>query len=79
MFECPSHYADTANTGASKMGVPGASNAAGFLARFVPNNGKGWIHFDLAACFQDSGNAKWSPGATGLGIETIAQLLLKQA
>ncbi|MCG7530303.1 aminopeptidase PepB [Psychrobium sp. MM17-31] len=79
MHECPSHYADTANTGASKMGVPGASNAAGFLARFVPNNGRGWLHFDLAACFQDNGNAKWSPGATGLGIETIAKVLLEEA
>lgn len=78
MHECPSHYADTANTGASKMGAPGASNAAGFLARFVPNNGQGWLHFDLAACFQDNGNAKWSPGATGLGVETIAKVLLEE-
>ena len=28
MYECPSHYADTANTGTSKGGVAGASNAA---------------------------------------------------
>jgi len=78
MFECPSPYADTANTTAGRGGMPGASNAAGFLARFVPNNGKGWLHFDIAACFQDSGNAKWSPGATGVGIETIAQILLSE-
>lgn len=78
MFECPSHYADTANTTLAKGGVPGASNAAGFLARFVPNDGKGWLHFDIAACFQDSGNAKWSAGATGVGIETIAQILLEE-
>lgn len=78
MFECPSHYADTANTTLAKGGVPGASNAAGFLARFVPNEGKGWLHFDIAACFQDSGNAKWSAGATGVGIETIAQILLEE-
>jgi len=78
MHECPSHYADTANTGTSKGGVAGASNAAGFLARFVPNNGQGWLHFDLAACFQDSGTAKWSAGATGLGIETIAAVLLNE-
>ena len=77
-FECPSPYADTANTTAGKGGVAGASNAAGFLSRFVPNDGKGWIHFDLAAVFQDNGNAIWCAGATGLGIETIAQLLLEQ-
>lgn len=75
MHECPSHYADTANTSMAKGGA-GASNAAGFLARFVPNNGQGWLHFDLAACFQNSGSSKWSAGATGLGIETIAELLL---
>jgi PepB aminopeptidase len=77
MFECPSHYADTANTGTSK-GAAGASNAAGFLARFVPNNGLGWLHFDLASCFQNSGTSKWSAGATGLGIETIAAVLLNE-
>lgn len=77
-FECPSPYADTANTTAGKGGVPGASNAAGFLSRFVPNGGQGWLHFDLAAVFQDNGNAMWSAGATGLGVQTIAQLLLEQ-
>lgn len=77
-FECPSPYADTANTTAGKGGVPGASNAAGFLSRFVPNGGQGWLHFDLAAVFQDNGNAMWAAGATGLGIQTIAQLLLEQ-
>ena len=75
MHECPSYYADTANTSMTKGGA-GASNAAGFLARFVPNNGQGWLHFDLAACFQNSGSSKWSAGATGLGIETIAEVLL---
>jgi len=77
--ECPSHYADTANTSLGKGGVGGASNAAGFLARFVPNEGKGWLHFDLASCFQTSGTSKWSAGATGLGIETIAAVLMNEA
>ncbi|NRA61147.1 MAG: aminopeptidase PepB [Psychrobium sp.] len=76
-FECPSHYADTANAVAAKGGVAGASIAAGFLARFVPNNGQGWLHFDIAACFQNNGNAKWSAGGTGIGIETISELLLQ--
>lgn len=78
MFECPSPYADTANTTMAKGGVAGASNAAGFLARFVPNQGKGWLHFDIAACFQNSGTAHWAAGATGVGIETIAQILLQE-
>ena len=32
----------------------GASNAAGFLSRFVPNDGKGWVHIDLAAAFNNA-------------------------
>ncbi len=40
---CPSAYADTANSRAQKGGgYGGASNAAGFLSRFVANDGKGW-------------------------------------
>jgi len=53
----------------------GASNAAGFLSRFVPNNGKGWLHFDLAAAYNGSANGMWATGATGLSIATIAELL----
>ncbi|TMO12920.1 aminopeptidase PepB, partial [Pseudoalteromonas sp. S185] len=46
---CPSPYADTANSRAQKGGgYGGASNAAGFLSGFVPNDGKGWVHIDLA-------------------------------
>lgn len=78
MHACPSHYADTANTTVAKGGVASASIAAGFLAHFVPNDGKGWLHFDIAACFQNNGNALWSAGATGVGIETISQILLQE-
>ncbi|WP_372811329.1 aminopeptidase PepB, partial [Pseudoalteromonas nigrifaciens] len=52
---CPSAYADTANSRAQKGGgYGGASNAAGFLSRFVANDGKGWVHIDLAAAFNMS-------------------------
>lgn len=75
--QCPSPYADTANTAMNRAG--GASNAAGFLSRFVGNEGQGWIHMDLAACFQDSANAMWAAGATGAGIRTIARTLCEEA
>ncbi|MDN4501878.1 aminopeptidase PepB [Alteromonadaceae bacterium BrNp21-10] len=76
---CPSPYADTANSRSQKGGgMAGASNAAGFLSRFVPNNGKGWLHLDLAAAFNKSATADMPAGATGTGIRTIAQMLLNQ-
>ncbi|GHG04594.1 aminopeptidase PepB [Thalassotalea marina] len=76
--KCPSAFADTANSRTVKGGgAGGASNAAGFLSRFVPEQGKGWLHFDLAAAYNGSSNSLWAAGATGTGIATIAQLLLK--
>ncbi|WP_421208623.1 aminopeptidase PepB [Aeromonas enteropelogenes] len=78
--QCPSHYADTANSRPVKGGGPGgASNAAGFLSRFVANEGTGWLHIDLAACFSDNGDALWAPGANTLGMRTIAHTLLAEA
>ncbi len=77
---CPSPYADTANSRAQKGGgFGGASNAAGFLSRFVPNDGKGWVHIDLAACFQNSATGMWSAGATAQGIRTVARTLQEKA
>lgn len=76
--KCPSNYADTANSRPQKGGgAGGASNAAGFLSRFVPNEGKGWLHIDLAAAYTSNANAMMPAGATGAGIRTIAQALLK--
>ncbi|XQW85515.1 aminopeptidase PepB [Thalassotalea piscium] len=75
--KCPSAFADTANSRPVPGGGPGgASNAAGFLSRFV--DGKGWLHFDLAAAYNGSANDQWAVGATGLSIATIANLLLAQ-
>lgn len=73
---CPSPYADTANSRPQKGGgAGGASNAAAFLSRFVPNQGKGWLHMDLAAAFNDSPTSTRPAGATAQGIRTIAELL----
>lgn len=73
---CPSAFADTANTTTQESGGAGdASNAAGFLSRFVESNGKGWLHFDLAASYNVNNNNLWATGATGLSIATIAELL----
>ncbi|MFM9757061.1 aminopeptidase PepB [Aeromonas dhakensis] len=77
--QCPSHYADTANSRPVPGGGPGgASNAAGFLSRFVGNEGRGWLHVDLAACFSDNGDNLWAPGANTLGMRTIAHTLLAE-
>ncbi|EWH11434.1 aminopeptidase B [Catenovulum agarivorans DS-2] len=75
-LRCPSPYADTANSRAMKGGgAGGASNAAGFLSRFVNETGSGWLHIDLAAAFQQSDTAYFAAGATGIGIRTIASLI----
>ncbi|WP_110455890.1 aminopeptidase PepB [Shewanella algidipiscicola] len=72
---CPSAYADTANSRPMKGGgAGGASNAAGFLWRFVSPEAK-WLHVDLAAAFADSANDLWAAGATTHGMLTIAALL----
>ena len=75
MDNCPSPYADTANSRAMKGGgAGGASNAAGFLWRFVAPEAN-WLHIDLASAFSDSGDALWAAGATTHGVLTIAGLL----
>lgn len=77
--KCPSAFAETANSRPQPGGgAGGASNAAGFLSRFVPNNGAGWLHFDLASIYHSSANSMWAAGATCEGIATIAALLQKQ-
>ncbi|MAA95825.1 MAG: aminopeptidase PepB [Rheinheimera sp.] len=77
--QCPSPYADTANSRPVKGGgAGGASNAAGFLSRFVPEDGSGWLHYDLAAAFNNSANSYWAAGATGHGIRSIAATLLSE-
>lgn len=75
---CPSAVADTANSRPQKGGGSGgASNAAGFLLRFAPNEGAGWLHFDIAGAYHNSATSMWATGATALGFRTIATTLLK--
>ncbi len=76
--KCPSAFADTANSRPQPGGgAGGASNAAGFLSRFVPNNGQGWLHCDLASIYNANANNLWAAGATCQGIATLAGLLTK--
>lgn len=72
---CPSAYADTANSRPVKGGgAGGASNAAGFLWRFVSPEAQ-WLHVDLAGAFEDSASALWGAGATTHGVLTISELI----
>ncbi len=76
--KCSSSFADTANSRAQKGGgAGGASNAAGFLSRFVANEGKGWIHVDLAAAYNHSATNLLPAGGSGQGIRGIARALLE--
>ncbi|MDC8829946.1 aminopeptidase PepB [Alteromonas gilva] len=73
--KCPSAFADTANSRPQKGGGGGgASNAAGFLSRFVqePQN---WLHLDLAAAYHGSATAEMPAGATAAGVSTIAAFM----
>ena len=77
--KCPSNFADTANSRAQKGGGSGgASNAAGFLSRFVNEDGHGWLHMDLAAAYNASATNVLPAGATAQGIRTIAKTLLEE-
>ena len=72
---CPSPFADTANSRPQKGGgAGGASNAAGFLARFVTPD-MPWLHLDLAGAYQRNASALKPAGATGMGVLSIAELL----
>lgn len=57
----------------------GASTAAAFLSHFVKNYQQGWLHIDCSATYRKSAVDQWSAGATGLGVRTVANLLLAQA
>ncbi|MCF2947445.1 aminopeptidase PepB [Paraglaciecola aquimarina] len=77
--KCPSAFADTANSRPQKGGGGGgASNAAGFLSRFVNEDGAGWLHIDLAAAYNPSNTPCLPAGATAQGFRTIAKTLLEE-
>jgi len=76
--QCPSPFADTANSRPQKGGgAGGASNAAGFLSRFVDHENCEWIHLDIAAAYSRNATDMMPAGGTAIGIRTIAQTLLQ--
>ena len=72
----PSNFADLANIGSGAYS-PGASTAAGFLSYFVDDYKKGWLHMDCSATYRTAPSDKWSAGATGVGVRTLANILTK--
>lgn len=67
-----SQVADLRSSGTSRYG--GASVAAAFLRRFVPEEIT-WAHMDIAGtAFRDSGDASHPAGATGYGVRTLVEL-----
>lgn len=70
-----SSFADIANIGSVPVGA-GASTATAFLSYFIKNYQKNWLHIDCAATYRKSGSDLWGVGATGIGIQTLANLLL---
>ncbi|SEA41871.1 aminopeptidase PepB [Microbulbifer marinus] len=71
--QIPSGFAEIANVGID--GSPGASTAAAFLARFVRDQGRNWVHMDLSGSYQPGANDLWAQGAKGHGLRTIARFL----
>lgn len=74
----PSSFADLSNISSGDYS-PGASTAAAFLSYFVKDHKKGWLHFDCAATYRKTASDKWSAGATGMGVRTLARLLTDQS
>jgi PepB aminopeptidase len=76
--QCPSPFADTANSRAQKGGgAGGASNAAGFLSRFVDHQNCAWLHLDIAAAYNRNATELMPAGGTAIGIRSIAHTLLQ--
>ncbi|MCQ3828610.1 aminopeptidase PepB [Microbulbifer elongatus] len=71
--QIPSGFAEIANVGMD--GTPGASTAAAFLAKFVRDEGRGWVHMDLSGSYLPGANDQWAQGAKGHGFRTIARFL----
>lgn len=71
-----SQFADIANIGSVPVGA-GASTATAFLSNFVENYQQNWLHIDASATFRKTASDLWAAGATGLGMRTVANLLLK--
>ncbi|CZF77269.1 Peptidase B [Grimontia celer] len=74
----PSNFADLANVGGGQYS-PGASTAAAFLSYFVDNYKEGWVHLDCSGTYRKTPSDKWSVGATGMGVKTLARILMNES
>ncbi|WP_181015866.1 MULTISPECIES: aminopeptidase PepB [Glaesserella] len=70
-----SSFADIANIGSVPVGA-GASTATAFLSYFVENYQQNWLHIDCSATFRKTASDLWAAGATGIGVKTLANLLI---
>ncbi|MGQ0285793.1 aminopeptidase PepB [Pasteurellaceae bacterium 22721_9_1] len=70
-----SAFADISNTGSVAVSA-GASTATAFLSYFVENYQQNWLHIDCSATYRKSASDLWAVGATGIGVQTLADLLL---
>lgn len=73
-----SAFADIANIGSVPVGA-GASTATAFLSYFVKNYQKNWLHIDCSATYRKSASDLWATGATGIGVQSLAQLLIQKS
>lgn len=76
--QLPSNFAELNNVAGSAH-IAGASTAAAFLSHFVKHYQQGWLHIDCSATYRKGAVEQWSAGATGLGVRTLANLLLSRA
>ncbi|MDG2916325.1 aminopeptidase PepB [Bisgaard Taxon 10/6] len=75
-----SQFADIANVGSVPAGAgAGASTATAFLSYFVKDYQRNWLHIDCSATFRKSASDLWAAGATGIGVQTLANLLVTKA
>lgn len=74
----PSNFADMSNISSAAYS-PGASTAAAFLSYFVEDYKNGWLHFDCAGTYRKTSSDQWSAGATGMGVRTLARILIEQS
>lgn len=76
--QTPSAFADLSNV-AGGAHTAGASTAAGFLSHFLNHYQTNWLHIDCSATYRKSAVDKWATGATGLGVRSLANLLLMRS
>ena len=74
-MQMSSSFADIANISTVPVSA-GASTATAFLSYFVKNYRQGWLHIDCSATYRKSGSELWAVGATGIGMSTLAGLLI---